>query len=286
MKKLFALAFFISAMCGFTFAQSALPTLEKVRQLKLLESTREDAIELLKNEYFGYLGSKDSHISYFYAEDANIRVFYSSGDCLDEGEDWNVSEWKITEIAVYLKVNITTEADIGIDYSKLRRENPYKRYKEKYIYHNKNLGVAVATNEDFVESIIFSPSAKDFSTLCDKPEARKYYVSKKILRYPSQKNMIICPNYPPNVTAIDLERYEIKTQSGAMQVPISVTAVDPENDVLVYHYKVSAGKINGSSHRVVWDLSGVEPGIYKLTAVADDGCGFCGKWITKTVVVK
>ena len=284
MKKIFAIAFFISAMCGFTFAQSALPTLEKVRRLKLLESTREDAIGLLNNEYFGYLGSKDFHYSDFHAEDANVRVFYSSGDCSDE--DWNVSEWKITQIAVYPKIDITTETDIGIDYSKLRRENPYKRYKEKYIYHNKNLGVVVGTTEDFVESIIFSPSAKDFPRLCDKPEVRKYYASKKNLRYPSQKNTIICPNYPSNVTAIDLERYEIKTQSGDTQIPVSVTAVDPENDVLVYHYKVSAGKINGRGHRVVWDLSGVEPGIYKLTAIADDGCGFCGKWMTKTVVVK
>lgn len=62
-------------------------------------------------------------------------------------------------------------------------------------------------------------------------------------------------------------------------------AFDPENDLLTYNYTIKAGKIIGTGPGVVWDLSGVPPGEYKITAAVDDGCGFCGKTMTKTVKV-
>jgi hypothetical protein len=47
-----------------------------------------------------------------------------------------------------------------------------------------------------------------------------------------------------------------------------------------------AGKIVGYGAKVVWDLTGVKAGTYTITAAANDGCGLCGKFVTKTVVVK
>lgn len=55
---------------------------------------------------------------------------------------------------------------------------------------------------------------------------------------------------------------------------------------MIYDYKVSGGKIIGQGANVVWDLSGVKPGTYTITAAVDDGCGLCGKSIIRTVVVK
>jgi len=58
-----------------------------------------------------------------------------------------------------------------------------------------------------------------------------------------------------------------------------------ENDIFAYKYKISAGKIVGEGVKVVWDLSGVEPGAYTITAGVDDGCGDCGQTITMKICV-
>jgi hypothetical protein len=63
-------------------------------------------------------------------------------------------------------------------------------------------------------------------------------------------------------------------------------ADDPANDGLTYEYLVTGGKILGEGAKVVWDLHGVDPGNYTITAGVNDGCGICGKTVTKSVVVK
>lgn len=68
-------------------------------------------------------------------------------------------------------------------------------------------------------------------------------------------------------------------------VSVTTTAVDPENDILTYNYTVSGGRIVGSGANVSWDLSGVAPGSYTITAGVDDGCGLCGQTQTQTVTV-
>jgi hypothetical protein len=298
MKNIVIFFFLFSAMCGFALAQSILPTLEKVKQLKLLESTRTDAIKLLSNEDVGYYDSSDFYYSDFYAEDANVRVFYSSGNCFSEDEDWNISEGKITEVRVVPKGSITIR-DIGVDYSKLRKERPRRDYKKLYAYHDKKAGIEVWVYGDRVEHVNFSPSEKDFALLCDKPEVKEYYSSKRLLRNPSMKNATY-HNFPPaDVIGLDLSRSEImigcnpadkeQNKSGAAdkkEISVFTTTINPMNDVLTYDYRISGGKIVGKGAKVVWDLSTVKAGIYKITAVADSGCGPCGKWITKTIVLK
>ncbi len=68
-------------------------------------------------------------------------------------------------------------------------------------------------------------------------------------------------------------------------VDVSVKALDPKNDVLTYSYTVSAGKVVGMGAKVKWDLSGVASGVYSITVGVDDGCGVCGKTITKTITI-
>jgi hypothetical protein len=67
---------------------------------------------------------------------------------------------------------------------------------------------------------------------------------------------------------------------------VTTTAVDPENDVLTYNYTVSGGRIVGTGASVSWDLSGVQPGSYTITAGVDDGCGICGKTETRTITIR
>ena len=71
-----------------------------------------------------------------------------------------------------------------------------------------------------------------------------------------------------------------------MSVNVATSASDAENDTLVYNYTVSGGRIVGSGANVSWDLSGVRPGTYTVTAGVDDGCGICGETKTSTIEVK
>jgi len=106
-------------------------------------------------------------------------------------------------------------------------------------------------------------------------------------------------NKPANVEAVDLSDSEIVlgcppgfkpdgngTCDESQSVGVKTTAKDPENDTLIYNYTVSGGRIVGQGPNVNWDLSGVKPGTYTVTAGVDDGCGVCGKTQTKTVTVK
>ena len=52
------------------------------------------------------------------------------------------------------------------------------------------------------------------------------------------------------------------------------SAYDPNNKPLRYNYEVSAGKITGEGTTVVWDLSGVKAGTYRIMVRIDSGAGF------------
>jgi hypothetical protein len=73
-----------------------------------------------------------------------------------------------------------------------------------------------------------------------------------------------------------------------LEIPGEVTTRvhNPLEAVLTYNYIVSGGRIIGSGAKVFWDLRAVKPGTYTIMAAVDDGCGFCGKTITKIVTVK
>jgi len=68
-------------------------------------------------------------------------------------------------------------------------------------------------------------------------------------------------------------------------INVATTAVDPENDVLTYNYTVSGGRIVGTGANVQWDVAGLAPGTYTVTAGVDDGCGICGQTQTKTITI-
>lgn len=100
---------------------------------------------------------------------------------------------------------------------------------------------------------------------------------------------------PANVTNVFLSQTEITTTCPANSnicsdrkrtIEILTEAVSSDkDDVLTYNYTVSGGKAIRTDSKVIWDLSGVRPGIYFITVGVDDGCGFCGKTMTKEVKV-
>ena len=105
-------------------------------------------------------------------------------------------------------------------------------------------------------------------------------------------------NLPANVTSLTLSDSTVtlgcpdgfKAKDGQVcaestSVSVTTVATDPEGDILVYNYTPSAGRIVGEGANVTWDLSGLQPGTYTLTAGVDDGRGLCGQTQTQTVTV-
>lgn len=292
MKKFFAIAFFISAMCGFIFAQSSFPEFEKARQIKLLKATNEDVLRAFED--YRTMAMSDSFVN---TENANVVIFYSSGNCADDREEWNVSEGIVTEIRIHLK-RVVKPKSLGLNFSGFKKERLYAQFSDSYVYHNKSLGIAVQVIDNEIESIILMPPRANYSKLCEDQATNKFYTSEKWFVDSKLKYRIREYNGFADVTTLDLSANEIHPvctveslahaceMSVSSQIDVSVTAVDPENDPITYKYSVSGGKIIGSGSKVIWDLSGVKDGTYIIEAGADDGCGICGEIMKKTVIVK
>lgn len=68
-------------------------------------------------------------------------------------------------------------------------------------------------------------------------------------------------------------------------IEINVSANDSDGDFLLYQYVVSAGKLIGTGSQIKWDVSGLKPGIYTISVLADDGCGLCGQPAIKEIEI-
>lgn len=124
----------------------------------------------------------------------------------------------------------------------------------------------------------------DFGQSASKPGKTKSskLAAKTPIRHLSRGGEVAC--YVATVNELTLSVYEV-TWDSVKTIDVTTDAVDHEGDVLTYRYNVSAGTIAGIGQRVVWDLTGVRPGTYTITAAVDDGCGFCGPTKTRTVRV-
>jgi hypothetical protein len=133
---------------------------------------------------------------------------------------------------------------------------------------------------DTVQTILFFPSRTLKSKLCASPVISKYFQSNKWRFTPQPKHQAVDFNNVASVKEVHLIENDSRT------IAILVKAEDPENDVLTYNYKVSAGRIIGVGAKVIWNLSDVDPGTYTVTASVDDGAGLRGRYITKPITVK
>lgn len=323
MKKIIILAILVLTTGGFSLAQTPRDAIKKIKEIKLLESTRDDVQRAFVN-YEADDYDFQEHSQEFFSDDVTVEVSYSSGKCQEntaKGEDdeeaesrddvaeiWNVAEWKATKIVVDFDEAVKIE-DVGFNLSEFKKQKRFPDDDEEtedeesgdeesdsFIYHSKSLGIALIGDGKEIEKIIFYPSKSSHSKLCDNEKAKKFASDENWFGTDELK-VFTHEGGNANVTNLILSAEEItadctekiknkKHLEKVNKISLQTIAVDPETDVLIYHYTVSGGKIVGQGAKVVWDLTGVQPGTYTITAGVDDGCGVCGVTQTRTVTVK
>ena len=301
MKKIIAFLFFILIIGSSAFAQSRIPEFEKAGKIKLLESKRADVKKILKGYEFDK--SEDEDLTQtFSTKNADVEITFSSGDCSDDADDtdkWSVPKGKVTEIEISLNEPIELK-NFKFNISDFRKEQKFHDIEDLFVYHNKNFGIAFDVNEDKIETIYLFPTRSFYASLCENEESeelKEFYSTESFfgnVKLEDRTGVISCP--VAGVTNLTLSAAELvvcpdgaknkKCSNNKMEISVATEATDPEDDLLTYHYNISGGRIIGEGAKVIWDLSGVEPGTYTITAGVDDGCGICGPTVTKTVTVK
>lgn len=277
---------------------SFLSDLEKVKNLKLLESNRDEVRKLLA-DYHKSENSKDfEHKDTFYTGDASFEFSYSKGKCqFDDSDEYESAEWNVQRVKIS-PVNFINPIEFGINLNKYKKEKMYKNNPNVYIYYDKDLGISFEVVQDEISEINLFPSPKYNSLMCDKEQA-KILSSTDSIFTEKLEDRIYNINSPASVEKIYLSQNEVVLDCNSadanesrpcldnfQKINVFTKTINPQGDVLTYVYTVSGGNIIGRGEKVIWDLSGVKPGTYTITAAVDDGCGFCGQTKTKTVVVK
>jgi hypothetical protein len=216
-----------------------------------------------------------------------LEVTYSSGKC-DEGEKevWDVPAGK----AVKIEIRDDSEpgwGEFAFDLSKLMKEQMYSGDDESFIFHSKKNGFAVEVFEEKVVSVILFPHSESKTKVCKSKYAEEFITHKSWFGSKKLKERFICvlENKHADVKNLSLSHEKVSAVT-SKQIEVITSAVDPENDVLTYSYYVTGGRIVGNGAKVFWDLTGVAPGTYSITAAVDDGAGLVGEKVTKSVVVE
>lgn len=290
MKLLFLTFLLLLLWSNSVFGQSLQTALGEVQHIKLLTSTREEVRKALIAYSTSY--DDDDYDQRFSNDSVDIRVTYATGNCGEEAEYsdhedlWKVNEWVVTRIEIEPDKPIAID-QIGFDLSRFAKQLRFKDDSDSVVYHNKKNGVAFLTDEDGVFRIILFPRVGQAKLLCGNNSSISKFYSTNAWYPDSEFEPSSCTyvNQIANVTDVTLDRWEISGTTSKL-ITVSTSAVDPENDPLTYDYSVTGGKIIGRGAKVVWDLTGVPPGTYKITVGVDDGGGLNGNIITKSVVVK
>ncbi len=266
--------------CG--FAQEHVSAFEKAKEIELLKDNRAS----VRQKFSEYVLDPSANSDAFSFGNIRIEVFYSSGTCNENDEDvWDVEEGLAIRVGIFgfdeLKLS-----DLPVNISHFKKEQVYNLVEDQLIYHDKKAGIAVEAVEDEVESVtLFSPIRTKAKT-CKTKYAKEFvsmaswFGSKKL----EERFVCVLTNTHADVTDVSLSHDNVSALT-PKQIKVSVTAVDPEGDILTYNFTVTGGRIVGAGAKVVWDLAGVKQGTYTLTAAVDDGAGFIGKQVTKTVTI-
>jgi hypothetical protein len=274
--------------CAFTFGQFNIPEINKLKDVKLLESNNFDVQRLLF-DFKSDGWDATEHEQHFDTENYSIDIYYSSGDCSEDNEIWKATEWKVTRIEIERNEPLKVK-DLGFDFQKFKKEQRSVEESKHFIYSDKEKGIAFDVDEENgeVENIILLPSKTSNTQRCDTDEAKEYFDYESWFGNKQLKDRHLSGDIdvPPNITELTLSENEIPLLRFDKRIQVSAVAVDPEYDVLTYNYIVSGGRIIGSGPKVLWDLQGLATGTYTITAGVDDGCGVCGKTMTKTVNIR
>lgn len=307
MKKVISLIVFVLAMSVSAAAQEVVSTLEKIREIKLLESSRDDVRRIFVGYEFKNYNISD-YREWIKTKGIEIEFAYSEGNCKnkEDDDDYDVSEWKVSYIQISLHKPIELKElekvleGFGAKISAYRREKLYINDDDIYVRHNKVLGIGLEVVKDSVREIFFIAPRKYYPLICDKKIAKRRLSTKSFFTLPIKERKLITDERgflgvgylelsgvhltADCVQANTVENYTCPDDGGGL-IEVKAESNYPTDYSFVFQYETSGGKIIGTGKKVVWDLSGAKPGTYIITARIDDGCGICGPTVTKTVTI-
>lgn len=164
MKKLLFSTLFILAICNLAFAQNKLPELEKVKQIKALESTFKDVKKILED--FENDDDEDEREQWFSNDNVENRVKFLGGGCSEDEGLWNVPEKIVTSIEVSPENDVGLK-DVNFNISKFKKEKVEKDFPNDYDLHDENAGVLIRIEENKIQKIVFYPPKSKHGFLCD-----------------------------------------------------------------------------------------------------------------------
>ena len=94
--------------------------------------------------------------------------------------------------------------------------------------------------------------------------------------------------YGPPSLSLSSDTSVVSACSNNPQVKLNARASSPAGRPIRYRWSTSVGRINGNGPSVVWDLSGLPPGVYKAYIEIETGSNGdeCNRFTSTTVVVK
>jgi hypothetical protein len=272
-----AILFLTFSIVGTAFGQMAD---EDWQQIVVMKSKKQDVERILGEPRPG-INSSD-FMSFYSAKNGGVTVFYSLGLC-EPGEraGWNFEKGIVTELD-FFPYRFLPFKSLKIDRKKFKKA--LVGDTDDVGYRNEADGIEYIVREGKVVMISYFPGTRFSQLECE-----------AINKLPPLKEN----NDPSDVTDIHLNVSELTKRcaedagqnscgDSSMLVAVQIYVNNlSDRDILSYVYGVSGGKIVGVGEKVTWDLSGVEPGTYKITVGVGKGPWVkSGKSMTKTVIVR
>src|SRR5215204_6381435 len=93
--------------------------------------------------------------------------------------------------------------------------------------------------------------------------------------------------YAPPTLSLSSDTSVMTACEGTSLVKLNARASSPDGNPIRYRWSSSAGHLEGNGPTVIWDLSGLAPGIYKAFINIETGsnAGECNAFTSTTVVV-
>src|SRR6476660_602593 len=86
-----------------------------------------------------------------------------------------------------------------------------------------------------------------------------------------QKQQKYTASSGPPTLALNVEPNTVKACEGGAQVQLTANAKSPDGAPLRYRWQVTGGQVKGEGANPSWDLTGLQPGVYRASIEVDDG---------------
>ena len=134
---------------------------EEWRGIKPLCSTRADVEQILGQPL-------EANGRVYRLENEWATVTYSDGVCSQEFEDWDVP--KDTVLSISVRSGLKLFSELKVDSAKFVKI--HEHIQAIFYYKNKEDGILYYVNGDYINAVLYFPSAKDNRLLCPKVEKK------------------------------------------------------------------------------------------------------------------